>query len=270
VLGAVAGLVQHGAMLKFSANLGMLFTELPFLERFGAARQAGFAGVEYPFPYAHAIERLQTQLQAARLAQVLLNLPPGNWDQGERGIACLPERRSEFQDGVGRGLEYARALGCSMLNCLAGSAQGIDPERARETLVDNLRFAARELAAAGIRLLMEPINTRDMPGFFLCHSEQALALCEAVGSPNLWIQYDVYHMQVMEGDLAHGIDKCWSRIAHFQVADNPGRHEPGSGEIAYPFLLRRIEQRGYTGWIGCEYHPRTSTLAGLAWLDAFR
>jgi len=262
--------VQHGSVLKFSANLGMLFTELPFLDRFAAAQRAGFSGVEYPFPYAHPIEQLQAQLESARLVQVLLNLPPGNWDQGERGIACLPERRNEFQDGVGHALQYARALGCTRLNCLAGNANGIDPERALQTLVDNLRFAAGELATAGIRLLIEPINTRDMPGFFLCHSAQALALCEAVGSPNLWLQYDIYHMQVMEGDLAHGIDKCWSRIAHFQVADNPGRHEPGSGEIAYPFLFRHIEHRGYTGWIGCEYHPRTTTLAGLHWLDAFR
>jgi len=262
--------VQHGGVLKFSANLGMLFTELPFLERFAAAQQAGFSGVEYPFPYAHELGRLQAELEAAQLVQVLFNLPPGNWDQGERGIACLPERRNEFQEGVGRALSYARALGCTQLNCLAGSAHGIDPERALETLVDNLRYAARELARAGIRLLIEPINTRDMPGFFLCHSDQALAVCEAVGSPNLWLQYDIYHMQVMEGDLARGIDKCWSRIAHFQVADNPGRHEPGSGEIAYSFLLRQIEERGYTGWIGCEYHPRTTTLAGLPWLDAFR
>jgi hydroxypyruvate isomerase len=257
-------------MLRFSANLGMLFTEVDFLERFAAAKQAGFSGVEYPFPYTYEVEQLRARLEAQGLTQVLLNLPPGDWEHGERGIACQPERRGEFQDGVGRGLQYARSLGCTMLNCLAGSAPGLAPERAFQTLVDNLKFAARELAAAGVRLLIEPINTRDMPGFFLCHSAQALAVCEAVGSPNLWLQYDIYHMQVMEGDLTATIEKCLERIAHFQVADNPGRHEPGSGEIAYPFLLRQLERWGYAGWIGCEYRPHTTTLAGLSWLDPFR
>ena len=262
-------------MLKFSANLGMLFGEVDFLDRFAAARHAGFSGVEYPFPYTYEVERLRDRLVAHELEQVLINLPPGNWDLGERGIACQPDRRAEFQDGVAQGLAYARALGCAQINCLAGAAPGIAPELAFQTLVDNLQFAARELGAAGIRLLMEPINTRDMPGFFLCRSDQALAVWEAVGSPNLWIQYDIYHRQVMEGrgdgsDLVQSIDKCWDRIAHFQVADNPGRHEPGTGEIAYPFLLRRIEQRGYTGWIGCEYKPLASTVAGLGWLDDFR
>ena len=267
-------------MLKFSANLGMLFGEVDFLDRFAAARHAGFSGVEYPFPYTYEVERLRDRLAAHELEQVLINLPPGNWDLGERGIACQPDRRAEFQDGVAQGLAYARALGCAQINCLAGAAPGIAPELAFQTLVDNLQFAARELGAAGIRLLMEPINTRDMPGFFLCRSDQALAVWEAVGSPNLWIQYDIYHMQVMQGrgdgsDLAQSIDKCWDRIAHFQVADNPGRHEPGSGEIAYPFLLRQIERLGSVrgggaGWIGCEYRPRTTTLAGLSWLDPFR
>jgi hydroxypyruvate isomerase len=262
-------------MLRFSANLGMLFTEVEFLERFAAAKQAGFSGVEYPFPYAYEVEQLRARLEAQGLTQVLLNLPPGDWEQGERGIACQPERRGEFQDGVGRGLEYARGLGCTMLNCLAGSAHGLAPERALQTLVDNLKFAARELAAAGVRLLIEPINTRDMPGFFLCRSAQAVAVCDAVASPNLWLQYDIYHMQVMEGDLTATIDKHWERIAHFQVADNPGRHEPGSGEIAYSFVLREIERLGRVrgggaGWIGCEYRPRTSTLAGLGWLEPFR
>jgi hydroxypyruvate isomerase len=257
-------------MLRFSANLGMLFTEHDFLARFAAARAAGFSGVEFPFPYAHPVALLREQLERQQLELVLHNLPPGNWEQGERGIACLPERRSEFHDGVGLAIEYARGLGCPRLNCLAGVASGLDPDRAFQTLVENLAFAARECAAAGIQLLMEPINTRDMPGFFLCRSAQALAVWEAVGSSNLWLQFDIYHMQVMQGDLALSIEKCWNRIAHFQVADNPGRHEPGSGEIAYPFLLRLIERLGYTGWIGCEYRPRAGTLEGLGWLDAFR
>ena len=257
-------------MLRFAANLGMLFGEVEFLERFALAAQAGFAGVEYPFPYAHPAARLRERLEAHQLTQVLLNLPAGNWDAGERGIACDPERRGEFRDGVGLGLEYARALGCTRLNCLAGVPPRIAPELAFQTFVENLKFAAKELAAAGVRLLIEPINTRDMPGFFLCHSAQALALCDAVGSDNLQLQFDIYHMQVMEGDLTRTIERCWPRIGHFQIADCPGRHEPGSGEIHYPFVLGEIERLGYTGWIGCEYHPQKSTLEGLRWLDAQR
>ena len=257
-------------MLRFAANLGMLFDEADFLERFALAAGAGFAGVEYPFPYAHPAPLLRERLEAHALTQVLHNLPPGNWDAGERGIACHPERRGEFQDGVGLGLEYARALGCTRLNCLAGITPRIAPELAFQTLVDNLRFASKQLAAAGVQLLVEPINTRDMPGFFLCHSAQALSLFDAVGSDNLWLQFDIYHMQIMEGDLTRTIERCWPRIGHFQVADCPGRHEPGSGEIHYPFVLGQIERLGYPGWIGCEYRPQKGTLAGLRWLDAYR
>ena len=256
-------------MLRFAANLGMLFGEAEFLERFALAAGAGFAGVEYPFPYAHPASLLRERLDAHGLEQVLHNLPPGNWDAGERGLACDPERRGEFQDGVGLGLEYARVLGCPRVNCLAGIAPRIAPELAFQTLVDNLRFAAQAFAAGGVQLLVEPINTRDMPGFFLCRSAQALALCDAVG-PDLQIQFDIYHMQVMEGDLTRTIERCWARIGHFQIADNPGRHEPGSGEINYPFVLGQIERRGYAGWIGCEYHPQKGTREGLRWLDAHR
>jgi len=256
-------------MLRFAANLGMLFDEADFLERFALAADAGFAGVEYPFPYAHPAPLLRERLEAHALTQVLLNLPPGNWDAGERGLACDPERRGEFRDGVGLGLEYARALGCTRLNCLAGIAPRVAPERAFQTLVDNLRFAAAELAAAGVQLLIEPINTRDMPGFFLCHSAQALSVCDAVGSDNLRLQFDIYHMQVMEGDLTRTIERCWPRIGHFQIADCPGRHEPGSGEICYPFVLGQIERLGYAGWIGCEYRPENGTAVGLRWLDAY-
>lgn len=256
-------------MLRFAPNLAMLFTEVDFLARFAAARSAGFTGVEYPFPYAYPAERLRAELEAHGLEQVLFNLPPGDWDAGERGIACLPERRGEFQEGVRRALEYARVLGCRQVNCLAGSGEGVAPERALQTLIDNLQFAAQALAGAGVRLLIEPINTRDMPGFHLCRSEQALDVIEAVGSPNLWLQFDIYHMQVMQGDLWRSIERCWPRIAHFQVADNPGRHEPGTGEISYPFLLRQIERQGYTGWIGCEYRPREGTVSGLSWIDPY-
>jgi hydroxypyruvate isomerase len=256
--------------MKFSANLGMLFAEVPFLERFARARAAGFEGVEYPSPYAFAPAQLAELLRVHELDQVLLNLPCGDFAKGERGIACQPERRGEFRDGVGLGIEYARALGCRSLNCLAGPAPGIAHEVASDTFVENLRFAAAALGDAGIRLLIEPINGRDMPGFHLQTSAQALSVIHAVGSNNLWLQYDVYHMQVMEGDLARGIERCLPHIAHIQIADNPGRHEPGTGEINYAFLLPHIDGLGYTGWIGCEYLPAAGTEQGLGWLLPYR
>jgi hydroxypyruvate isomerase len=255
---------------KFSANLGMLFAEVPFLERFARAHAAGFEGVEFPFAYAFAPAQLAESLRANNLTQVLLNLPCGDFERGERGIACQPERRGEFRDGVGLGIEYASALGCQRLNCLAGPAPGVTDAVAFDTFVDNLCFAAAALDHAGIRLLIEPINGRDMPGFYLQTSAQALAVMNAVGSDNLWLQYDVYHMQVMEGDLARGIERCLPRIAHIQIADNPGRHEPGTGEINYAFLLPHIDRLGYTGWVGCEYLPAGGTEQGLAWLSAYR
>ncbi len=247
----------------------MLFTEVAFLDRFALAKSAGFEGVEYPFPYAYPKDELAQRLRAHGLSQVLLNLPPGDWERGERGIACQPARRAEFRDGVGLAIDYARALGCTQLNCLAGIAGDLPDDVALRTLVDNLRFASTELSKAGIRLLIEPINTRDMPGFYLCKSAQALALLDAVGA-NVWLQYDIYHMQVMQGDLVRDIERCLPRIAHVQIADNPGRNEPGTGEINYPFVLRSLERLGYTGWIGCEYKPRGATLEGLAWRDVYR
>jgi hydroxypyruvate isomerase len=257
-------------MPRFNANLTLLFNEVEFLDRFRAARDAGFKGVEYLFPYAHRKQDLVERLQANGLTQVLHNLPAGDWDRGERGIACLPDRVGEFQDGVGQAIEYAQALQCQQLNCLAGIApDGIDPQRARDTLVGNLRFAAAQLKAAGIRLLLEACNTRDIPGFFVNRSRQALEIIDAVGSDNLFLQYDIYHMQVMEGDLAATIRRNLDRIAHMQLADNPGRHEPGSGEINYPFLFGFIDRLGYSGWIGCEYKPAGSTVAGLGWIKPY-
>jgi hydroxypyruvate isomerase len=257
-------------MPKFSANLSMLFTEVDFLERFDAAARAGFKGVEYLFPYDYEKERLVEKLQNNRLAQVLHNLPAGNWAAGERGIACLPGRISEFQEGVGRAIEYATALGCKRVNCLAGIApKGVDAGRIHETFVSNLRFAAARLAEAGIRLLVEPINTRDMPGFYLNNTAQALSVIDEVGHSNLALQYDVYHMQVMEGDLARTIEANLDIIAHIQVADNPGRNEPGTGEINYPFLFQFLDRIGYAGWVGCEYNPRTTTPAGLGWVAPY-
>ena len=254
-------------MPKFCANLTMLYNEIDFLDRFAAAAGSGFKGVEYLFPYAYPAAQLRERLDRHKLVQVLHNLPAGDWAKGERGIACHPDRVGEFQDGVGRAFEYATALGCRQVNCLAGIApQGVAEEQLRSTFVANLRFAAPKLAAAGIRLLVEPINTRDIPGFFLNYSRQALELIEAVGSDNLYLQYDIYHMQVMEGDLARTIESNLGRIAHIQLADNPGRHEPGTGEINYPFLCAHLDRIGYAGWVGAEYKPKAGTVEGLGWL----
>jgi len=258
-------------MPKFAANLTMLFNELEFTERFEAAAKAGFKGVEYLFPYAYPKEQLAEKLQGHGLAQVLHNLPAGDWAAGERGIAVLPERVGEFQDGVGKAIAYAQALGCNQLNCLAGiKPAALSEERARETLVANLRFAADHLKAAGIRLLVEAINTRDIPGFYVCGTQQTLDLIAATGSDNIFLQYDIYHMQRMEGELAATMQKHLASIAHIQLADNPGRNEPGTGEINYPFLFALLDRLGYTGWIGCEYKPRSTTLEGLGWFTPQR
>ncbi|MGD0674857.1 MAG: hydroxypyruvate isomerase [Polyangiaceae bacterium] len=257
-------------MLKFAANLTMLFGELDFLDRFEAAARAGFRGVEYLFPYPYELETLQDALRRHGLEQVLHNLPAGDWAAGERGVACHPDRVAEFQDGVARAIHYASALGCKQVNCLSGIApKGVPESKVRDTFIANLKFAADKLAAAGVRLLIEPINTRDIPGFYLCHTSQAIEIMDAVASPNLWLQYDIYHMQVMEGDLAATMATNWSRIAHLQIADNPGRHEPGTGEVNYSFLFQFIEKLGYPGWIGCEYKPETTTVAGLRWAGPF-
>ncbi|RKP52823.1 hydroxypyruvate isomerase [Trinickia fusca] len=256
-------------MPKFAANLTMLFNEVPFLERFAAAAQAGFDAVEFLFPYPYAAHELAERLETNRLRLVLHNLPAGNWEAGERGIACLPERIGEFQDGVGRAIEYAKALKVPQLNCLVGiPTPDVDADLARATIVTNLRFAADALEREGIKLLVEPCNSYDIPGFALNRSRQALDVIEAVGSTNLYLQYDIYHMQRMEGELAATIEKHLPRIAHLQLADNPGRHEPGTGEIHYAFLFARLDALGYDGYIGCEYKPRTTTLDGLGWLRA--
>ena len=254
-------------MPKLAANLTMLFNELDFVDRFEAAAQAGFKGVEYLFPYAYEKEQLREKLEQNRLVQVLHNLPAGDWAAGERGIACLPGRSDEFQEGVGKAIDYATTLGCKQVNCLAGIAPAdADPAKVRQTFISNLKFAAGKLQAAGIRLLIEPCNTRDIPGFYLNRSQQALDIMDEVGSNNLFLQYDIYHMQVMEGNLAPTIERELPRIAHMQLADNPGRNEPGTGEINYPFLFGFIDALGYQGWIGCEYKPAGSTVDGLGWM----
>jgi hydroxypyruvate isomerase len=253
-------------MSKLAANLTMLFGEVDFLDRFEAAARAGFRGVEFLFPYAYEAQALKGRLRDHGLVQVLHNLPAGNWAGGERGIACFPDRVDEFRAGVDQAIEYANALGCDQVNCLAGILpSAVDPAAARETLVQNLRYAAPRLKAAGVALLIEPLNTRDVPGFFLSGTGQAIEIIDAVASDNLWLQYDIYHMQIMEGDVAPAIERLLPRIRHMQLADVPGRHEPGTGEIDFGSLLTRIDRIGYAGWIGCEYIPKADTTAGLGW-----
>jgi len=254
-------------MPRFAANLSMLFTEVPLLERFEHAARAGFTAAEIQFPYDAPAEHLQQTLLQNRLSCVLFNLPAGNWAAGERGIACHPDRVDEFRQGIDGALAYAAALGAQQLNCLAGIRPSQVPaDTARAVLVGNLRYAALRLKAHGLKLLIEPINTHDIPGFFLHGTRQALDLIAEVGADNLFLQYDVYHMQRMEGELAGTLAAHLDKIAHIQIADNPGRHEPGTGEINFDFLFAHLDRIGYKGWVGCEYKPATTTEAGLAWM----
>ncbi len=258
-------------MPRFAANLSMMFCEVPLLQRFERAARAGFATVELQFPYEAPAAALREQLQAHRQTMVLHNLPAGDWAAGERGIACHPERMAEFRDGVARAIDYARTLGVSQLNCLAGKAPaGVDAATLRSTFVDNLRYAAAALKDAGLKLLIEPINNYDIPGFFLNRTQMAIDILDEVGADNAYVQYDIYHAQRYEGELAATMSKHLARIGHIQVADNPGRNEPGTGEINYPFLFAHLDRIGYTGWIGCEYKPAGVTEAGLAWLERAR
>jgi len=255
-------------MPQFAANLTMLFTEHPFLDRFERAAKAGFTAVEFLFPYAFPTAEIKARLQGNGLKLVLHNLPAGDWDGGERGIACLPGRVAEFKEGVARAIEVGTALGVPQLNCLAGKAPAnVTAGELRETFVSNLRYAAGELKKANLKLLIEPINTYDIPGFYLNRTAQALAILEDVGADNAFLQYDAYHMQRMEGELAATIEKHLPRIAHIQIADNPGRHEPGTGEIDHGFLFKHLDRIGYCGYVGCEYKPATTTEAGLGWLQ---
>lgn len=256
-------------MPRFAANVSMLFTEAPFLERFALAARAGFAAVECQFPYEAPAAEIRARLDDHGLAMVLHNLPAGDWAAGDRGLAGLPHRIAEFRAGVPRAIAYAHALGVRQLNCLAGVApEGADAATVRRTLVDNLRFAARALAGEGLALLVEPINTFDIPGFIVNRTAQCIALLEEVGEANVFVQYDAYHAQRMEGELACTLARFLPRIAHVQVADNPGRHEPGTGEIRFEFLFAELDRLGYAGWVGCEYKPRARTDAGLGWLPA--
>jgi hydroxypyruvate isomerase len=251
---------------RLAANLSLLYPQLPFLERFAAAARAGFRGVEYQFPYAWPKEQVAERARAAGVEVVLHNSPAGDAAKGDRGLACLPGRVGEFREGVERAIDYARAAGCPRLNCLAGIAPAeAAPELLFETLVENVRFAAGRLKAAGLTLTLEPINTRTVPGFYLTNTRQALAVLDAAGADNAFLQYDLFHMQIMEGDLAKTLERLLPRIGHLQLADVPDRHEPGTGEINFAYLLAHLDRIGYRGWIGCEYNPLGDTDEGLAW-----
>jgi len=254
-------------MPRFAANLSMLFAEAPFLDRFERAARAGFRAVEIQFPDAFAAADLRRRLEEFELELVLHNLPAGDRDAGERGIACLPDRVAEFRAGVDRAADLAGLLGAKQLNCLVGKTPaGLDAERVHATLVENLGHASRRLKQAGLRLLVEPLNRFDVPGFHLHRSDQALALMDEVGSDNLFLQFDTYHAQRSEGELAGTLRRHLPRIGHVQVADNPGRHEPGTGEINFEFLFGQLDRLGYAGWVGCEYLPAAGTEAGLDWM----
>ena len=260
-------------MPRSAANLTMLYNELPFLDRLAAAAQSGFQAVEFLFPYDFAAADIAASLKDNGLQLVLHNLPAGNWAGGERGIACHPDRVSEFRNGVHQALAYVAVLNPPQINVLAGIAPaGVAEADARRTLVENLKFAAEQLSERGIKLLMEPINTFDIPGFFVNRTAQALAIMDEVDSPTLCLQHDIYHAQRMEGELAANLTQHLPRIGHIQLADNPARNEPGTGEIAYRFLFDQLDALGYTGWIGCEYKPKDSgpggTHAGLGWVAA--
>lgn len=260
-------------MPKLAANLSMLYTELPFLDRFAAAARSGFKAVEFLFPYDFQAEDIAQRLRDNGLQLVLHNLPAGDWAQGERGIACHPDRKAAFRAGVRRAVEYARVLGTPRMNCLAGiRPAGVSRELAEGTLIENLRYAAGVLKEEGVALLIEPINAFDIPGFFVNRTSEALHLIQEAGSDNLFVQYDIYHAQRMEGELANTLRAHVRQIGHIQLADNPGRHEPGTGEIRYSYLFGLLDEIGYAGHIGCEYKPADAgpggTDAGLGWVQA--
>ncbi len=252
-------------MPKFCANLTMMFNEVPFLERFGAAAESGFKAVEFLFPYDFAITDIAAQLEQHKLQLILFNLPPGHWDKGERGVACLPDRKDEFRQGLNKALEFAKALNCKRLHCMAGKPGTVPMEMAWPTFIANLRLAAQEAAKLGITVLVEPLNHFDMPGYLISKSSDGMKALDDAQQPNIKLQYDIYHMQRMEGELASTIATLLPCIGHLQIADNPGRHEPGTGEINYSFLFTHLDAIGYNGWLGCEYIPRANTQDGLTW-----
>ena len=258
-------------MPRFAANLSMMFTEVPFLDRFARARAAGFGAVEFLSPFEHPAAEIAKRLKDNGLQQVLFNVPPGDFAAGERGIAALPGRQAEFREGLARALEYAAALGCLRLHVWGGLAPaGVPRDTLTATYAANLAWAAERCAPAGVKPIIEPINHRDIPGFFLNTTDQAAAIIEAIGPERIGMQFDLYHCQITEGDIVKRVERHLPLIAHMQVADNPGRNEPGTGEVNWPFVFRRIDELGFEGWIGCEYRPAGTTEDGLGWFAPYR
>lgn len=257
-------------MPRFAANLSMMFNEVPFLDRFAAARKAGFEGVEFLFPYEFPAAELRARLKNEGLTQVLFNMPPGDWARGERGLASLPGRQAEFRAAVSQALDYAAALECKLVHCMAGiPAADVAPVTAAALFAANLAWAAEQARAAGVKLVIEPINHRDMPGYFLNTQAQGAAVVEAIGRDRLGLQFDVYHVQVTEGDITKRMERYMPIIAHMQIADVPARNEPGTGEIGWSYVFKRMDELGYQGWVGCEYRPAGDTVAGLDWRQRF-
>ena len=258
-------------MPKFAANLSMMFNEVPFLDRFRAASECGFAAVEFLFPYEHSPDAIADQLRKHNLQIVLFNMPPGDWAAGERGVGCIPGRESEFRAGIEKALDYATRLCIPRLHAMAGIAPaGADPAACRATLIGNLKYAAEQLASHNITLLLEAINHRDIPGFFVNTQAESYQICAAVGAPNLKMQMDLYHMQVMEGDIAMKLRKYAPYCGHIQIAGAPQRNEPDTGEVRYEYLFSLLDEIGYDGWIGCEYRPAGKTTDGLNWFKEYK
>ncbi len=258
-------------MPKFAANLSMMFNEVPFPERFAAAAKAGFTGVEFLFPYDYTPAEVAGWLKENKLENALFNLPPGDFAAGERGIASLPGREQEFRDGVARAIEYALALGTPKVHCMAGLfPAGADRAKHRAVYVENVRYAAQELAKHGRMLVIEPINPRDIPGYFINTQAEGHAICKEIGLPNLKVQMDFYHCQIVEGDLTMTFKNNFAGVGHVQIASVPTRNEPDQGEINYRHIFKLLDEMGYDGWVGCEYRPRGRTEDGLGWLEALR
>ncbi|MFP6777520.1 MAG: 2-oxo-tetronate isomerase, partial [Alphaproteobacteria bacterium] len=253
-------------MPKFAANLNFLFQDIDFLDRFAAAAENGFQAVEYLFPYEYPPDQLKQALAKHGLVQALFNLSPGDWNAGDRGLAALPGRETEFRAAVNLAGKYAEALACKQVHVMAGIVpEGAQRDPYEECYIANLSYAADYFAARGVRTLIEPLNSFDMPGYLLNGSKQARRVIKAVGSDNLYLQYDVYHLQIMEGNLAHSFERDLDITSHIQIAGVPGRHEPVIGEINYPYLFALFDRLGYDGWVGCEYRPGGETRAGLDW-----
>jgi len=256
-------------MPRLAANLSMMFNEVPFLDRFAAAGKAGFKAVEFLFPYDFPAAEVRARLADAGLTQALFNAPPGDWAKGERGLASLPGRQQEFRDGIGKALEYATVLDCPIVHVMAGIPTGVAPATAAALYAANLAWAAEQAVAAGKKLVVEPINHRDMPGYYLNTVEQGAAIVEAIGRDRLGLQFDIYHCQVTQGDVTKRLETLFPVVAHIQIADVPARNEPGTGEIGWDYIFKRIDALGYAGWVGCEYRPAGDTVAGLAWRQKF-